>query len=223
MEGLAEGHITTGPPLKKLSQLEYDGSSFGSVRPASKNNVANSVSHQINCDMDGTGTSLCRVDFTQYQFCSGTNYLYLVFISNQGHGNHNWAFLELVNDTQRFKIKTCTNVPSGPIQIIDSRFMYVHCHGSDAPYAGGHTDLNIAYQNFKDCHCFKLHSVMYEQYMVSIIVKMIDQLDFAETNVLKSADTETLDAVNTNSEDQPNIVNIGGADCLPLKIQGILL
>ena len=199
---------------KKLSQLEYDGSSFGSVRPAFRNNVANTVSHQINCDMDGAGTSLCRVDFTQHQFYSGTNYLYLVFISNQGHGNHNWAFLEQVNDTQRFKIYTCTNVPSGPIQITDSRFMYAGCHGSDAPYAGGHTDPNIVYQNFKqDCHCFKLHGIMYEQYIVSIIDKMIDQLDCAENNVLKSADTKTLDAVNTNSEDQPNTL-VGLTVCL---------
>ena len=114
------------------------------------------------------------MDFTQHQLYSGTNYLYLVFISNQEHGTHNWAFLEQINETQNFKIYTCTNVPAGPIQIIDSRFMYVDCQGSDAPYAGSHTDPNNVYQNFKqDCHYFKLYRVTYEQYIVSIIDRMI--------------------------------------------------
>ena len=183
--------------------------------------MGHTVSHQLNSYMDGAGTSLCRVDFTQYQCYSGMNYLYLVFIFDQRQGNHYWAFLEQVNHTQNFTIYACTSVPAGPIQIIDSRFMYVGCHGSDAPYTGGHTDPNIVYQNFKqDCHYFKLHGVTYEQYIVSIIDKMIGQLDCAETNILESADSEILDAVNTNSQDRPNTVDIGGANCLPLKIQG---
>ena len=98
--------------------------------------------------------------------------------------------------------------------------MYVACHSNDAPYTGGHTDPNTVYQNFKQaCHYFDLHGVTYEQYIVSKIDKMISQSDCAETSVLESADSETF-AVNTNSEDQPNTVDMGGANCLPLKIQG---
>ena len=118
--------------------------------------MGNTISHQIDGHMYGADTSLCRVDFTQYRFYSGSSYVYLVFIFNQEYGDRDWAFLEQVKDTQCFKVYTCTNVPSGPIQIIASMLMYVGCHVSDAPYAGGHTDPNIVYQNFKqDCHCFK--------------------------------------------------------------------
>ena len=48
---------------------------------------------------------------------------------------------------------------------------------------------------------------------------MISQSDCAETSV-ESADPETFDAVNTNFEDRLNTVDMGGANCLPLKIQG---
>ena len=64
--------------------------------------------------------------------------------------------------------------------------MHVDCQGSDVPYAGGHTDSDIVYQNFEqDCHYFELHGVTYERYMVSIINKMIDQMYCAisEANV----------------------------------------
>ena len=131
----------------KLSQLESDGSSFGSMWPGLKSDIGYTVSHQIDCHMYGEGIPLCRVDFTQYQFYTGTNYVYLVFIFNQKHGDHVWAFLEQARDTQRFTIYTCTSVPSGTIQII-------------------------------------------------------------------------LEAVTTNSENQPNTVDIGEANCLPLNIQG---
>ena len=170
--------------------------------------------------MYGEGIPLCRVDFTQYQFYTGTNYVYLVFIFNQKHGDHVWAFLEQARDTQRFTIYTCTSVPSGPIQIIDSLYVHVDCHGNNVPHAGGHTDPNIAYQNFKpDCHYFEIHGVTYEQYMVSIIDKMIDQLD-CSIHVHESGDMKVLEAVTTNSENQPNTVDIGEANCLPLNIQG---
>ena len=80
--------------------------------------------------------------------------------------------------TQRFTIYTCTSVPSGPIQIIASLYVHVDFHGNIVPQADGHTDPNIAHENFKrDCYYFELHGVTYEQYMVSIIDKMIDQLD----------------------------------------------
>ena len=88
------------------------------------------------------------------------------------------------------------------------------------PYAGCHTDPNTVYQNFKqDCHYFDLHGVTYEQYIVSIIDKIISQSDCAETSI-ESADPETFDAVNTNFEDRLNTVDMAGANCLPLKIQG---
>ena len=112
-------------------------------------------------------------------------------------------------------------MPAGPIQIIDSRFMHVGCHGSDVPYAGGHTDPNIVYQNFKqDCHYFKLYGLTYEQYIVSIMDEMINQLDCAEANVLESVDSGISDVINTNSQERPNTVDGGGANNLPLKIQG---
>ena len=115
----------------------------------------------------------------------------------------------------------CTSVPAGPIQIIDSRFIYVDCHGSNVPYAGGHTDPNTVYQNFKqDCHYFKLHGVTYEQYIVSLIDEMIDQLDCAEANVLKSVDSDISGVITTNSQERTDTVDIGGANSLPLKIQG---
>ena len=144
-----------------------------------------------------------------------------MFIFHQRQGNHHWALLEQVNYTQNFKIHTCTSVPAGPIQIIDSRFMYVDCHGNDVPYAGGHTNPNIVYQNFKqDCHYFKLHGVTYGQYIVSIIDEMIDQLDCAEANVLESVDSGISGVTNTNFQERTNTVDIGGANSLPLKIQG---
>ena len=118
---------------KEISQLEHDGRSFGSVRPGVNTNWVNTVSHHINFNRDGAGISLCRVDFTQYQFYFDANILYLVFISGQENGYHNWAFLEQANDTQNFKIYTCRNIPTGPIQITDSRFMYIACHSNDPP------------------------------------------------------------------------------------------
>ena len=127
--------------------------------------------------------------------------------------------LEQVNNTQ--KIYAYTSVPAGPIQIIDSRFMHVGCHGSDVPYAGGHTDPNIVYQNFKqDCHYFKLHGVTYKQYIASIIDAIIDQLDCDEANVLESVESGISGVINTNSQEWPNTVDIVGANSLPLKIQG---
>ena len=201
--------------------MKYDSNCVGSVRPGFKNDEGNTVSHQCNSYTDGADTSLCRVDFTQYQCYSGINYLYLVFIYHQRQGNHHWALLEQVNNTQNFKIHTCTSVPAGPIQIINSRFMFVDCHGSNVPYAGGHTDLNTVYQNFKqDCHYFKLHGVTYEQYIVSLIDEMIDQLDCAEANVLESVDSDISGVITTNSQDRTDTVHIGGANSLPLKIQG---
>ena len=86
---------------------------------------------------------------------------------------------------------------------------------------GGHTDLNIVYQNFKkDSHCFDLHGVTYEKYMLSIIDKMIDQMDctISETNSHKNVDMNMIDAVHTNSDIQPNTV--GEANNMPLIIQG---
>ena len=207
----------------KLSQLESDSSSFGSVRPGLKSDIGYTASHQLGCHTYGEGIPLCRVDFTHYHFYTGTNYVYLVFSFNQKHGDHVWAFLEQTKDTQRFKIYTCTSGPSGPIQITASTYIHVDCHGDSVPYAGGRTDPNIVFQNFKqDCHYFELHCVTYEQYMVSIIDKMIDQLDcsVSKANVHESVDMEVLEAVNTNSENQPNTVDIGEANFLPLKIQG---
>ena len=99
--------------------------------------------------------------------------------------------------------------------------MYVDCHGSDVPYTGCYTDLKKMYQNFKqDCHYFKLHGVTYGQYIVSIIDKMIDQLDCAEANVLVSVDSGISGVINTNSQERPNAVDLPGANSLPLKIQG---
>ena len=92
--------------------------------------------------------------------------------------------------------------------------MHVDCHGSEVPCAAGHTDLNIVSQNFKqDCHYLELHGVSF-----------IDQLDCAisEANVFESVDMKVLDAVNINSENQPNTVDIGGAACLQ-KYKVILL
>ena len=205
---------------KEMSQMEHDGRFFGSVRPGVNTNWVNTVSHHIDFNRDGVGTSLCRVDFTQHQFYSEGNILYLVFISGQEHGYHDWAFLEQANDTQNFKIYTCRDIPMGPIKIIDSRFMYVACHSNDPPYAGCHTDPNMVYQNFKqDCHYFDIDGVTYEQYIVSIIDKIISQSDCAEISI-ESADPETFQAVNTNFEHRLNTVDMGGANCLPLKIQG---
>ena len=42
---------------KEILQLEHDGCSFGSVRPGVSNNLANTVSHHINFNGDGAGTS----------------------------------------------------------------------------------------------------------------------------------------------------------------------
>ena len=145
--------------------------------------------------MYGEGIPLCRVDFTQYQFYTGTNYVYLVFIFNQKHWDHVWAFLEQARDTQRFTIYTCTSVPSGPIQIIASLYVHVDFHGNIVPQADGHTDPNIAHENFKpDCYYFELHGVTYEQYMVSIIEKSsINWTVLFLANVHESGDLKVLE------------------------------
>ena len=51
---------------------------------------------------------------------------------------------------------------------------------------------------------------------------MINQLDcdIAKTNVHEGVNMKALQAVNTNSENQPNSSDIGKANCLPLRIQG---
>ena len=212
--GLKDTNIDTNLHVK------HDSSYVGSVQPGSKNDGGDINSHHSNSYMSGDATTLCRVDFTQYHCYSGINYLYLVFVFHQNQDNNHWAFLEQVNNTQNFKIHACAGVPTGPIQIIESRFMYVDCHGDNVPYADGHTDPNIVYQNFKqDCHYCKLYGVTYEQYIVSIIDEMIDQPDSAEANVLECIDSDLSGVTNTNSQ-QPNTVDIGGANGLPLRIQG---
>ena len=103
--------------------MKHDSSSVGSVRPGFKDIEGSIDSHQSNFYTVGAETLFCRVDFTQYQCYLGTNYLYLVFIFHQSQANNHWALLEQANNTQNFKIYTCTSVPAGPIQIIDSMNM----------------------------------------------------------------------------------------------------
>ena len=133
-------------------------------RPGLKGNISNTGSHQIDCHTYlEHNIPLCRVDFTQYHFFSGTNYVYLVFILIQEVRAVNWVFLGQEGNAQHVYVYPCIHVPSGPIQIIDSMYMHVYCHSQNDSYAGGSTDPNIVYQNFKqDCHCFKLHGVAFE-------------------------------------------------------------
>ena len=151
-------------------RVESDSDSFGSVQPILEGNISNTTLHQIDHHTHWEhNIPLCRVDFTQYQLHTCTNHVYLVFILNQENGASKWAFLGQAGNTKCFNVYPCMHVPSGPIQIIASRYMDIHKHTTNDPYAGGHTDLNIVYQNFKeDCHYFKLHGVTYEQYMLSI-------------------------------------------------------
>ena len=70
-----QAHLTSsnhGGGLKNTnidtnSYMKYDSNSVGSVQPGFKNDESNTVSHQANSYTDGVDTSLCRVDFTQYQ------------------------------------------------------------------------------------------------------------------------------------------------------------
>ena len=58
--------------------------------------------------------------------------------------------------------------------------------------------------------------------MLSIIDKMIDQTDctISETSSHESLDMNMIDAGDTNFNSQPNIVDLSGANSLPLRIQG---
>ena len=98
--------------------------------------------------------------------------------------------------------------------------MHVQWQCQQAPYGGGYTDLNIVYQNFKkDCLYFNLFGVMYEQYILSIINKLIVQAESSsfENIVYVGVDSEIMVATNSNSS--LHRVKFNSTNNLPLKLQ----
>ena len=96
--------------------------------------------------------------------------------------------------------------------------MHVQWQCQQAPYGGGYTDLNIVYQNFKkDCFYFNLFGVMYEQYILSIINKLIVQAENSRFENIVYVDVDSEIMVATNSNSSLHHVKFNSTNNLPLK------
>ena len=86
-------------------------------------------------------------------------------------------------------------------------------------YGGGHTDPNIVYQNFKkDCVYFEGLGVTYDECMLAIIDRLIEQSDYVMSENIDSrnVDRDAEVVFDTN----PVGINSDAINNLPLKLQG---
>ena len=174
--------------------------------------------------IDTEGIPRCRVQFTQYGFeDTDGNHVCLVFITNYENGASNWAFLGQGKHSYHFHVYQCTEISSGPIQIFNAVDMHVQWHYQHCTYGGGHTDPNIVYQNFKkDCVYFETLGVTYDEYILAIIDRLIDQskYDMSENIDSRNMDRDPNVVLATNPVGSNNSINSDAINNLPLKLQG---